>query len=64
MRGNPVLLFPIVWPMLGGLISFLAGRVSKRLRDYVADVVALVELAAACHCWRFLGAPGDAALRI
>lgn len=64
MRGNPVLLFPIVWPMLGGLMSFLAGRVSKRLRDYVADVVTLVELAAACHCWRFLGAPGDAALRI
>ena len=47
MSGNCILLFPIVWPILGGLMTFLAGRVSKRLRDYTADVVALVELAAA-----------------
>ena len=33
MSGNYILLFPIVWPMLGGVMSFLAGRASKRLRD-------------------------------
>ena len=49
MSGNYILLFLIVWPMLGGLMSFFAGRVSKRLRDYTADVVAIVELAAACR---------------
>lgn len=55
MSGNYILLFPIVWPMLGGVMSFLAGRASKRLRDYIADVVALVELAAVCHLGYFLG---------
>ena len=64
MRGNPVLLFPIVWPILGGLVSFAAGRVSKRLRDYVADVVALVELAAVCHCGYFLGDAQASFLRV
>lgn len=64
MRGNPILLFPIVWPMLGGLLSFAAGRASKRLRDYVADVVTLVELAAVCHCGYLLGDPQAAFLRI
>ena len=55
MSGNYILLFPIVWPMLGGLMSFFAGRVSKRLRDYTADVVAIVELAAACRLGYCLG---------
>lgn len=55
MSGNYILLFLIVWPMLGGLMSFLAGRVSKRLRDYTADVVALVELATACRLGYCLG---------
>lgn len=64
MTGNHILLFLIVWPMLGGFISFLSGRASKRLRDYVADVVALVELAAVCHCGYFLGHPEASFLRI
>ena len=64
MSGNYILLFPIVWPMLGGVMSFLAGRASKRLRDYIADVVALVELAAVCHLGYFLGDGQASFLRI
>ena len=64
MSGNYILLFLIVWPMLGGLMSFLAGRVSKRLRDYTADVVALVELTAVCHLGYFLGDGGASFLHI
>lgn len=64
MSGNCILLFPIVWPILGGLMTFLAGRASKRLRDYTADVVALVELAAACHLGYVLGDEQASFLRI
>ena len=64
MRGNPVLLFPIVWPILGGLLSFAAGRVGKRFRDYVADAVAFVELLAVCLLGSFLGDAQASSLRI
>ena len=64
MRGNPVLLFPIVWPFLGGLLSFAAGRVGKRFRDYVADAVAFVELLAVCLFGSFLGDAQASSLRI
>ena len=56
MTGNPILLFLILWPMTGGVLSFIAGRHNKRLRDIFAGVVTLAELAVAVCCYGLLGA--------
>ncbi|MBR1671801.1 MAG: NADH dehydrogenase [Fretibacterium sp.] len=56
MTGNPLLLFLVLWPMAGGILSFIAGRLNRRLRDISAGTVTLVELAAALHCRGLLGA--------
>ncbi|MBQ9527759.1 MAG: hypothetical protein IJR68_09120 [Fretibacterium sp.] len=56
MTGNPILLFLILWPMAGGVLSFIAGRHNKRLRDIFAGVVTLAELALAVCCYGLLGA--------
>ena len=53
---NYSLLFLVLWPMLGGLISYIAGRYSRRVRDYTADVVCLVELAITISCYKLIGA--------
>ena len=45
MKGNSILLFLIVWPMIGGLLSFFTGKFSRLARDYFADFVCVVELA-------------------
>ena len=55
MAGNPILLFLILWPMAGGVLAFIAGRHSKRLRDVAAGVVTLAELAVAVCCCGLLG---------
>ena len=56
MTGNPILLSLILWPMAGGVLSFIAGRHNKRLRDIFAGVVTLAELALAVCCYGLLGA--------
>ncbi|MCR5346258.1 MAG: complex I subunit 5 family protein [Fretibacterium sp.] len=56
MKGNPLLLFLVLWPMAGGVLSFMAGRHHKRIRDIIAGAAALAELAAAVWCRGLLGA--------
>ena len=38
---NHTLLFLVLWPMFGGLLSYIAGRFSRNIRDYLADIVCL-----------------------
>ena len=52
---NYTLLFLVVWPMLGGLLSYIAGRFSRRVRDYAADLVCLAELIVTLSCSRLIG---------
>ncbi|MCR4818012.1 MAG: complex I subunit 5 family protein [Fretibacterium sp.] len=55
MTGNPLLLSLILWPMAGGVLSFIVGRYSKRLRDAAVGTAVLAELALAVYC---CGLPG------
>ena len=55
MKGNSLLLFLILWPMFGGVISYFSGRFNRMLRDYLADAVCLTELAAVIACYNFMG---------
>jgi len=43
MQGDISLLFLVMWPILGGFISYLIGRKSKKARDYFADAVCIIE---------------------
>ena len=47
INNNFALLFLVIWPMFGGVISYMAGKTNKTFRDYTADMVSLIELAAA-----------------
>lgn len=47
MDGSAALLFLVLWPIFGGIISFMAGKIDRRFRDYIADSISLIELAAA-----------------
>ena len=55
MKGNYVLLFLILWPMSGGIISYFSGRFNRNVRDYIADAVCLTELACVIACYNFMG---------
>ncbi len=55
MKGNLVFLFLTLWPMFGGIVSYFIGRSSRKARDYSADFVCLVELAAVFWCRKFIG---------
>lgn len=55
MRGNYALLFLALWPMVGGLLSFYAGKKSRLIRDYFADAVCVIELIAVLLCWNQIG---------
>ncbi len=46
MRGNYALLFLVLWPMAGGILSYYAGKKSRLVRDIAADIVCVIELAA------------------
>ena len=52
---NYSLLFLVLWPMFGGLLSYVAGRFSRKVRDYAADIVCLVELAVTLTLRKHLG---------
>ena len=52
---NYTLLFLVLWPMFGGLLSYIAGRFNRKTRDYLADIVTLVELAAVFQCRNSIG---------
>lgn len=43
MEGNIMLLLLAIWPMLGGILSYVIGRNNKSLRDYFAEFVTVVE---------------------
>ncbi|MBQ3764510.1 MAG: hypothetical protein II869_06010 [Synergistaceae bacterium] len=55
MRGNFALLLLVVWPMLGGFLSYYLGKKSRLVRDYAADAVCLIELIAVLSLWNSLG---------
>ena len=55
MTGNFFLLALVLWPMLGAVISFISGMFNKNLRDYVADLVCVIELAGVVACYKFIG---------
>lgn len=43
MNGNPILLFLVLYPMVGAVASYLIGRRNKKIRDYVVQFVAGME---------------------
>ena len=43
MKGNPILLILVLWPMIGALIGYLIGRKNKPARDIWADLVTISE---------------------
>lgn len=43
MEGNYILLFLVLFPMVGALASFLIGRKNKNLRNYFAIAVTVIE---------------------
>lgn len=45
MEGNLILLFCVMLPFLGALISYVIGRKSKSCRDYFADGIVILEFA-------------------
>ncbi len=55
MKGNFALLFLVLWPMLGGLISYCAGKKSRFVRDIAADIVCVIELAVVISCYGQMG---------
>ncbi|MBQ6665106.1 MAG: hypothetical protein IJM68_05935 [Synergistaceae bacterium] len=55
MRGNFALLFLVVWPMIGGLLSYYLGKKSRLVRDIAADIVCVIELAAVLSMWGSIG---------
>ena len=54
MSAKFLLLFLILWPIVGGFISYIIGRYSRIARDYFADLVCLIEFAAAISTYKFL----------
>ena len=55
MRGNSLLLFLVVWPMIGGLFSYFIGKKSRLARDYFADIVCVIELIVTLQSRKFIG---------
>ena len=45
MEGNLLLLFCVMLPFLGAVVSYLIGRKNKRARDYFADGIVILEFA-------------------
>ena len=56
MSGEFLILFLILWPILGAFISYIIGRYSRIARDYFADLVCAVEFSAALASYKILGA--------
>ena len=52
---NYTLLFLVLWPMAGGLLSYVLGRYSRKVRDYAADAVCLLELAVTLSLYKHIG---------
>lgn len=44
LEGNLLLLFLVLWPMLGAFLSYIIGRKNKNLRNYAVEFVVVVEL--------------------
>ena len=55
MSGETLILFLVLWPMIGGFVSYVIGRYSRIARDYFADVVCVIELLAALSSYKFVG---------
>ncbi len=62
MTGNFLLLFLVLFPILGGLVSYFIGKKSRIARDYFADFICVVEFFTALYSYKFIGseffAPG------
>lgn len=53
MRGNIILLFMVLWPMIGAIVSYIIGRFSKSARNTAVFTVCALELSMAAGL--FLG---------
>lgn len=51
MKGNLIILFLVLWPIIGGLIAYIIGRTSKRGRDYFAILVTIIEFLAIIYLY-------------
>lgn len=59
MEGNVMLIFLVLFPMVGALAVYLIGRKNKTARDYAADAVTVVEFAAMLYVTAaYFGAAG------
>jgi len=43
MKGNPILLWLVLWPMAGAFLAYLIGRKNKHWRDLFADAAVVLE---------------------
>ena len=55
MTGNFLLLILALIPLLGGLISFVIGKISRDIRDYFADFVCLLEFGLVIFAYESIG---------
>ena len=56
MSAEFLLLFLVLWPIVGGFVSYIIGRYSRIARDYFADFVCLIEFAVAVSTYKFVNA--------
>ena len=61
MKGDVILFFLVIFPIVGAFISYLIGKKSKLMRDYFAGFVCILDLiiiladragADRCHAFR------------
>lgn len=50
-----MLLFLIIWPLIGGIASFLIGKADKSARDRAVAAITFTEFAASCLAWSVCG---------
>lgn len=59
MEGNFMLLFLVGFPIMGAIAAYLIGRKNKTVRDYVANVIVVLEFAAMLYVFvSYYGAVG------
>ena len=66
MDGNGTLAWLVFFPVIGAGVAYLIGRKSKAARDYAADIITIVEFAAALYvfamyhmAWQLSGNPAN-----
>lgn len=66
MDGNGMLVWLVFFPVIGAGVAYLIGRKNKTARDYAADMITIVEFAAALYvfvmyymAWQLSGNPAN-----